>query len=225
MCEKLLEAGKKILEMGYYKNESARSGEFVPAHEIAVANVLVGIGFIEVFAGMFSLKKGDLKKWWENRFDDSLDEILKDMPNGTFILQPGGTQSFPDILVKDFNGRIVAIECKSSKDAHPMWNDNTPKHGACYIMSSAKTNETTLFMGEDVIVAEELEVIQKYHILFAQLKQQCADEMSKIVGKNRGWVYGHRQQFFQQGGAVKTNYFTHSDRELCEMNALEFLKA
>ena len=223
MCEKLLEAGKKILEMGYYKNESARSGEFVPAHEIAVANVLVGIGFIEVFAGMFSLKKGDLKKWWENRFDDSLDEILKDMPNGTFILQPGGTQSFPDILVKDFNGRIVAIECKSGKGTHPMWNDSTPKFGAVYIMSSKKVDGTTVFMGEDAITKKQLEYIN-----------QAVEEMVAVAKKfnilianedsyETGFTVNCRKQFSQKGGKLKTNFFLHKYREMREKNVLEFL--
>ena len=50
MCEKLLEVGKRVLKMGYYKNESVRSGKSTPAHEDAVANVLVEVGFIQVFA-------------------------------------------------------------------------------------------------------------------------------------------------------------------------------
>lgn len=223
MCEKLLEVGKKVLKMGYYKNESVRSGKSTPAHEDAVANVLVEVGFIQVFAEMFPLKKGDLKKWWENRFDDSLDEILKDMPKGTFILQPGGTQSFPDILVKDFNGRIIAIECKSSKKTHPMWNDSTPKSGAVYIMSSAKVDKTTVFMGEDAITKKQLEYMN-----------QAVEEMTDVAKKfnalimnedfyETGFRVACRKQFFQQGGGLKTNFFLHKYREMREKNVLEFL--
>lgn len=223
MCVKLYEAGKSILEMGYYKNENAKSGDYNPGHEDAVAKVLDNHGFSEVTVP--ALTRGMLKKWWDNGFDNSLDSVMSDTPAGSYVLQPGGTQSFPDLLVKDFNGRVVALECKSGKGTHPMWNDSTAKHGACYIMSSAKTNSTTLFMGEDVITAEELDVINKYHALFAELKAQCATEMAGVTSKNRGWLYSHRQQFFQQGGGVKTNYFTHVDRNSCEQSALEFLLA
>ena len=224
MCEKLKTAGEKILAMGYYKNENARSGDFIPGHEEAIANVLEAEGFQKFTQEDFpNLKRGHLKTWWEGGFGNQLDEVLADQPSGSFILQPGGTQSFPDNLVKDFNGRLVALEAKSGKGTHPMWNDSTPKPGAAYIMSSGRVDETTMFMGEDVITTEEQDVINKYHLLFEELKQQCAAEMETVNNKNRGWLYSHRRQFFQQGGKDKTNYFTHPDREDCENKVLEFL--
>lgn len=224
MCKKLAEAGVDILAMPYYKNENARSGDYQPGHEDAVADVLESHGFTRFEQkDVPQLKRGHLKHWWENGFGDQLDEILADLPSGSFVLQPGGTQSFPDVLVKDFNGRMVALECKSGKGTHPMWNDSTPKPGAAYIMSSGRLNETTLFMGEDVITPEEQETINKYHILFEKLKRECEAEMSTVNSFDRGWLYSHRRQYFQQGGKAKTNYFTHSDRSRCEQNVLEFL--
>lgn len=224
MCQKLFEAGQQILAMPYYKNQNARSGDYQPGHEEAVADVLVSHGFLRFEQqDVPQLKRGHLKHWWENGFGNQLDEILADLPDGSFVLQPGGTQSFPDVLVKDFNGRMVALECKSGKGTHPMWNDSTPKPGAAYIMSSGRLNETTLFMGEDVITPEEQETINKYHILFEKLKRECETEMSTVNSFNRGWLYSHRRQYFQQGGKAKTNYFTHSDRSRCEQNVLEFL--
>jgi hypothetical protein len=223
MCQKLYEAGKSILEMGYYKNENARSGDYQPGHEDAVADVLTGHGFQGFEQKDFpNLKRGHLKTWWNNGFGNQLDDVLADMPNGSYILQPGGTQSFPDVLVKDFNGRMVAIECKSGKGTHPMWNDSTPKHGAAYIMSSARTGASTLFMGEDVFTKEEADVIEKFNQKFEELKQECFAELSQVNNFNRGWLYSHRRQFFQQGGKTKTNYFTHPDKESCEKNVLEF---
>ena len=224
MCEKLAQAGKDILGMGYYKNDNARSGDYVAGHEDAVADVLKEHGFIGFEQGDFKgLKRKHLKQWWEAGFGNQLDDILKDMPEGSFILQPGGTQSFPDILVKDFNSKFYALECKSGKGTHPMWNDSTPKHGAVYIMSSKKTDQTTLFLGNDVITKEEQSVIDRYNGLFENLKRQCEVEMGKVSSKNRGWLYSHRRQFFQQGGADKTNYFTHPDSQGCEQRALEYL--
>jgi hypothetical protein len=223
MCQKLYEAGIKILGMGYYKNENARSGDYNPGHEDAVAEVLTEVGFTDVTEEDYGLKRGLLKEWWENGFDGTLDEQLANMPNGSFILQPGGTQSFPDILVKDFNGRMVALECKSGKGTHPMWNDSTPKFNAVYIMSSGKVDETTVFMGNDAITKKQLELIEeavaemvatakKYNVLIAN-EDFCES----------GFTVNCRKQFFQQGGALKTNFFTHKYREMREKNVLEFL--
>ena len=224
MCERLYTAGKDILAMGYYKNEDARSGDYQPGHEDAVADVLESHGFQRFEQkDVPQLKRGHLKIWWENGFGDELDDVLADLPDGCFVLQPGGTQSFPDVLVKDFNGRAVALECKSGKGTHPMWNDSTPKPGAAYIMSSGRLNETTLFMGEDVITPEEQTTIEKYHELFEKLKRECEAEMATVNNFKRGWLYSHRRQFFQQGGKDKTNYFTHPDRSQCEQKVLEFL--
>lgn len=225
MCNTLAQAGADILAMPYFKNENARSGDFVPGHEEAVALVLERHGFVRYTQkDVPQLQKKHLKNWWNNGFGDQLDELLEDLPPGSFVLQPGGSQSFPDILVKDFNGRLIALECKSGKGTHPMWNDSTPKPGAAYIMSSANTNSTTMFMGEDVITPEEQAVIDRYHVLFEELKQQCKQEMATVSTHNRGWLYSHRRQFFQQGGATLTNYFTHADRTQCEQNVLEFLR-
>lgn len=224
MCEKLGQAGKKILEMGYYKNENARSGDYNPGHEDAIADVLVRFDFKKFVKDDFpKLQRKHLRQWWDGGFGNQLDLILADMPKGSFILQPGGTQSFPDLLIRDFNGRFVALEAKSGGGTSPMWNDSTPKHGAAYIMSSARTNETTMFMGEDVITIEENAVIEKYSKLFEELKQKCREEMATVNNKNRGWLYSHRRQFFQEGGGAKTNYFTHPDRAMCEKNVLDFL--
>jgi len=224
MCKKLKLAGQAILSMGYYKNESARSGTYTPGHEDAVADVLIENGFNKFKQEDFpNLRKRHIKAWYTNGFDNSLDNILIDMPNCSFILQPGGTQSFPDILVKDGKGKLFALECKSGHGTHPMWNDSTPKPGAVYIMSSGRLNQTTMFLGEDVFTAEEANVIEKYNLLFEELKAQCKIELDSVPNKNRGWLYSHRKQFFQQGGGDKTNYFTHKDRNECEKRVMKFL--
>ena len=224
MSRKLKQAGESILKMGYYKNENARSGDYQPGHEDAVADVLVSHGFVKFHQKDFpKLKRRHLKVWWENGFGDQLDEVLADQPKGSFILQPGGTQSFPDLLIRDFNGRFVALECKSGGGTHPMGHVSPPKRSAAYIMSSGRTDSTTMFMGEDVFTTEEAAVIEKYNILFEELKQKCKTELDGVTNKNRGWLYSHRRQFFQQGGKEKTNYFTHTDRKQCEKRVLEFL--
>ena len=41
-----------------------------------------------------------LKKWATTRDDTALRAATKGLPVGSYILQPAGTQGFPDVLVK-----------------------------------------------------------------------------------------------------------------------------
>ena len=224
MSTQLKAAGELILQMGYYKNDNARSGDYNPGHEDAVAVVLSECGFQGFVQPDFpQLQRKHLKEWWDNEFGNQLDDILSDMPCGSYILQPGGSQSFPDILVKDFDGKTVAIECKSSKSTHPMWNDSTPKLGAVYIMSSAKVNATTMFMGEDVITKE---TISYFNEAVAQMNAIAAtfNDLAKEADEfMSGFIVTCRKQFFQAGGGAKTNYFTHVARDRREGNVLNLL--
>ncbi len=228
MSQQLYLAGLDILKMGYYKNENARSGDFNPGHEDAVAKVLDRHGFQGFTQNDFpQLNRGHLKAWWESNFEfvADLNRVLSSMPLGSYILQPGGSQSFPDILVKDFNGRFVALECKSGKGTHPMWNDSTPKPGAAYIMSSSTAKSTTMFMGEDVITPEQQKIIDDGLIQLSQLAASISAQVKALDKHNRGFILSSRKQFFQQGGKKFTDYFTHSNRQQCEKNVLEFLSA
>jgi len=228
MSQQLYNAGVEILKMGYYKNENARSGDYNPGHEDAVAAVLDNHGFTGFTQTDFpQLKRSHLKIWWESDFTDTteLNKALATLPAGSYVLQPGGTQSFPDILVKDFCGRFVALECKSGKGTHPMWNDSTPKPGAAYIMSSGKVNETTLFMGDDVITQEQQKIINEGLKQLQELAESISSQVKNLDKHNRGFILSSRKQFFQQGGMEKTNYFTHASRKQCEQNVLEFLSA
>ena len=211
--------------MPYYKNERARSGTVINGHEDAVALKLVAAGFTEEKKTDHpSLTKGLLKEWANTGDSSKLEAVLKSMPKGTFINQPAGSQGFPDILVKDFNGRYIALECKSvgKTVTSPMWNDNVPKQNSIYILSSAKYDATTIFLGKDVIT-------QATYDLFAQQEaeiEKIIQKYKKLCGNadkfNRGWIQKSRKQHFQNGGGSKTNYFIHADRAKCEKNALAY---
>lgn len=224
MSTQLHTALTSILKMPYFKNETAKSAGAHYGHEEAVAIRIRDSGFTEQDKSLYpKLKKGLLKKWAETGIDADLRRVTAGMPQGTFILQPAGSQGFPDILVKDFGDRFVAIECKSGQSGLcPMWNDNLPKPDAIYVLSSGRLDETTVFMGQDVMTKD---------LLASQ--QAMIKEMSKIVDKyrlinkeldqfSRGWDTKFRPQNFQGGGNIKTNYFTHSDRKMCEENVLNF---
>ena len=145
------------------------------------------------------------------------------MPPGSYILQPANSQGFPDILVKDFNHRYISVECKSvEKNATPMWNDNLPRPDSIYVLSSGITNSTTVFLGKDVITPEEQQLMIEQEKLVSEIVKKYNEKMKELDKFNRGWMLRSRKQHSQGGGGLKTNYFTHTARKLCEDNVLEY---
>lgn len=134
--------------------------------------------------------------------------------------QPNGPQASPDFRVTLSNGRIVDIECKSSKQTFPTYNGGLPKKGVVYIFSSAKYNETTLFFADDIITDRKRE-------LYAQLVEDL-NSVLKTYQLDEEWVEDPRgfdfyvRNMYTQSGKGKKNYFTHPDRQFCEQNVLDF---
>lgn len=226
MSTQLHSAIENILAMPYFKNENARSGGASYGHEHAVAEHIRTAGFTEVDKKYYpKISKSLLKKWTTNGDDTALRRVTAGLPVGTFILQPAGSQGFPDILVKDFNDRFVAVECKSGQGGLcPMWNDNLPKPDTCYVLSSGIVNQTTIFMGRDVISPEEQQLMDEQAAAIDKMVKEFNQKMAAIDKFGRGWVQKSRKQHFQCGGGEKTNYFTHVSRAQCEQNTLDFAK-
>lgn len=212
--------------MPYFKNQNARSGGAVYGHEDAVAERIGSAGFVEADKKSYpKVTKSLLKKWATDGDDTELRKATVGLPVGTFILQPAGTQGFPDVLVKDFNDRFVAVECKSGQNGLcPMWNDNVPKPNTLYVLASGEVNQTTIFMGCDVISPEEQQLMDEQEAAIAAVVKLYNQKMAAIDKFGRGWLQKSRKQHFQGGGGVKTNYFTHASRSQCEQNALDFAK-
>jgi hypothetical protein len=105
-----------------------------------------------------------------------------------------------------------------------MWNDNLPKPNTIYVLSSGIQDATTVFMGRDVISPEEQALMDEEEAEIAKIVKKYNQKMSAIDKFNRGWLQKSRKQHFQGGGNAKTNYFTHSSRTQCEVNALDFAK-
>jgi hypothetical protein len=213
--------------MPYFKNEQARSGGANYGHEEAVSERIKEAGFNRIDRSHYpKLSKKILKKWAVTRDDTELRRVTEGLPEGSYILQPAGTQGFPDVLIKDFNDRFVAIECKSGQNGLcPMWNDNLPKMDSIYVLSSGITNRTTVFLGKDVITEEiltnQVEMVKELNVTVNKYK-----ELNQSLDRfGRGWDIKFRPQNFQSGGEKKTNYFTHANRQICEINALEYAKA
>jgi len=103
-----------------------------------------------------------------------------------------------------------------------MWNDNSPKANAIYILASGSRNETTVFLGKDVMSSSEQARIDKLIEDWTTLTAQCKLDLQALDSSNRGFWCNARPQYNQYGGAVKTNYFKHSKRVECEKNALKY---
>jgi hypothetical protein len=234
MSNKLFKALAKCLQLTNAVNASAKQGNGVGYnHEDAVIAELSNAGFTEVSKGNFKkLSKSRIKQWAVTGDDSILQSILKDMLNGSFIPQPAGSHGMPDILIKDFNGRLIGWECKSGKTGlTPMWNDNLPKQHITYILLSGKRQESTIFLGKDVITAKA----DKFWAdagkeIDAWLKIKFAEASNLGLDKyNRGFLLKCRKQHFQAQGCSpkrkeRINYFTHADRKKCEKSALEYAK-
>jgi len=240
MSKQLEQALISIKAMPYYKNDSSRSGKTFNGHEAAISYRLVKAGFKEVTKDVIpSLTKEVASEWIASEFEPKtfllertdkehkrkpeLTKRFKIMPLGSFICQPGGSHSFPDFLIRDFDGRFIGLEAKSSESAlSPMWNDNLPKKGAIYVWSTEKSNQTTIALGQDIIGDEIIELRKamsaELELIYEKYKPLTAD----ADYTNRGWEIAYRPQNFQLGGAEKTDWFTHADRVKCEKNALKF---
>ena len=77
-------------------------------------------------------------------------------------------------------------------------------------------------MGRDVITAEEQQLMDELESELAKIVKTYSQQLAKIDRFNRGWIQKSRKQHFQGGGNAKTNYFTHTQRQLCEQNALKY---
>ena len=225
MCIQLQTALNEVLAMPYIQNEHHKSDGAKFAHEDTVADILVNKGFTRYDAIYYPhATKKIFKDFADNGNDTELRNVYKNLPNGSIITQPLGSQSFPDIFVKTFNGNFLLLECKSvKKDKYaPMWNDNVPRPNSIYIFSSGRYNKTTFFLGRDVITPEEYK-------LFRQIISEVAPiiEKYKLISKGidkfkRGWVQSSRCQHSQIGGKKFADYFSHPDRQKCEQNVLDY---
>jgi len=239
MSVELKQVFEEILKMPFFENEPSRSGKTINGHEDAISIRFEDQGFKKLNNSDYPrLKKNVSEKWAKTKFDpDFIKDIsdtkwktkknttFGDMPLGSFIEQPAGTQSFPDFLVRDFDGRFIAVEAKSGKNGvHPMWNDNLPHPGAIYILSSGKLNKTTVFNGSDVISDEMVELRNELNQKLKEVMEWGRTKSVELDDHNRGWDLKFRTQNFQGRGKAKTNYFTHPDRETCETNVLEFVE-
>ena len=205
----------ELLKMPYYRNYAAASGAVhnVSNHETAVADGFLQQGLKETY---IKITKNDVYQ--------ALDDNKSIIPKNTFISQPCGSHNSPDFLV-NMNGRMIGIECKSTtgKTYKPLFNSGGIKRNYIYIFTNEFVNETTLFLGSDIISREQDRLIADLIEKQRELQSEYNKKLLELDTNNRGISYYTRPMIGQSGDASKTNYFTHQDRKKCEDNVLKFL--
>lgn len=224
MSTQLLKAFNNILKMKYTANEAVGTANAKFNHEDLVVVELVLSRFSEIKKGALNFSRTGMNELVENEDPNKINQEGSNMPNGTLIRQPCGSQSFPDILIKDFCGRFVALECKSNKSSTIMWNDSLPKSNGIYIFCSKKENQTTFFMGKDVISKDEKNLMKQQEIEMLEVSTRYRNKLVEIDQFNRGWIQKARKQHYQVS-KKRNHYFNHPHRKICERNVIEYVRA
>ena len=212
-----------ILKMPYHRNYAAASGKVhnIAKHEDAVEDVLIKHGFTNANLPNRKGKKSPIALKDRDKALADSNELLG-IPNNSYVVQPCGTHANPDFIV-NHNNKLYFVECKSSKEVYPTYNSGLPKDKYIYIFSSAKTNATTVYMGDDIVTEEQTRIINEGKKELASIlsKMNAALAESDILG--RGVDYYDRPMFGQKGGADKSNYFTHKNRKTCEEKVIKYV--
>ena len=214
--------------MTYHANQHSSGKKRHDSHEEAVLAIFLDNGFQEESSKNHpKLKQGKLlaaiKLEGEER-QAAIAALVPDMASGTVIHQPAGSQSFPDFLFRDFDGVFVIIEAKSSGSNTPAWNDSLPRDGCVYVFSSGKSNQTTVWLGEDLIDDVAIAIIDELRATIDLAVKAANIKLSEThFGRSRGWFYYARPKFGQRGKAHIADPFVHPDRQMCEENTLAFV--
>ena len=238
MSKQLHKSFIDILAMPHYANAASSGKRRYDSHEEALCGVFESNGYKRI--EQFSMgtnrngktvklltypklkKKALLKAVASPDKQAELELLCGDMPPGTYIHQPAGSQSFPDFLIRDFSGTFIVIEAKSGAGAGPVWNDSLPKAGAVYIMSSGKHNASTVWLGEDWISTEESAIFEQLYRDIAQLVTKANASLVALNTHQRGFQYYARNKHQQAGSQEYTDPFQHPMRAACEAHVLTF---
>jgi len=206
----------KFTQMPYYRNYEARTGfvHNITSQEDAVKDVLLSENLTQ-----FETKQPQkvIYEWLNNP------ELSLIMPVNSFIPQPCGQQQSPDFIVKFIDGRILAIECKSSSSTIPLYNSGGIKQNYFYVFSSKDQNKTVTYMGSDIINDIQQKLIDN-HIKDARERDEILNKKLKEYDtNNRGVCYYTRPMIGQSGGHIYTNYFTHKNKEINGKSVIKFM--
>ena len=204
--------------MPYYKNYAAASGNVhnISEHEDAVNDVLKKNGFFEFVPKSEKNKKKRTRSWIEHP------ELSLEMPVNTFISQPCGTHESPDFIFKISPSVIIAVECKSSTQSSPLYNSGGVTSHYLYVLSSQKYNQSTIYMGSDIINQEQQLIIDKHIKNIRELELAVNQQLREHDTNHRGISFYTRPMINQSGGKTYCDYFTHENRKTAEENVMNY---
>ena len=207
---------ESVLAMPYYKNHAAASGRVHndPKHEDAYEDILIQNGYTRSRISKVSKRHRD--------------ELLRtgeypEMEDNSYIPQPCGKQDSPDFLVKS-EGLLFFIECKSASGptTAPMYNSAVPKSGYIYVFCCKKYDETTTYLGQDVLERDDQQLIEA-HIEEARRRDEELNNSLREGGHSHGIEYYTRPMMTHTKHGVCKDYFRHPRREQLEQNVLNYV--
>ena len=207
-----------LKQMPYYKNYAAASGKVhnISNHEDAVKDVIIQNGFSEFALESTKDKKKRTNLWIEHP------EFSDEMPINTFISQPCGTHESPDFIIKISASLILAMECKSSTKEAPLYNSGGLTSNYLYVFSSQKYNQSTIYMGSDIITPEQQLLIDA-HIKESRERDLILNKkLMACDTRHRGISFYTRPMINQTGGKTYCDYFTHEYRQSAEENVMNY---
>lgn len=239
MSMKFVNVIQDLFNMPYYKNYAACSGKVhnLANHESAIEDNLISHGYKRAQGEVGKrIKKvvsegSDLTKSKDGLNRSNVEEIRDawisgdlegcDLQDGEYICQPCGTHNSPDFLVR-CDGKVFAIEAKSSKAYSPTYNSGFPKDKYIYVFSNEKLDRTVVYMGSDVNGGQGASL----------LKEQMLSEIQAVVKKynsqlkelmSTGLDYYVRDMWNHKGGKEITNYFNEPRRTQWFQSVKEFI--
>ena len=208
---------KQLNDLPYFRNYQAVSGSVhnVASHEDAVEDVLAKNGLVKGYFKAVATAQGytSVIKYRDAMLKDA--SLEESVPNNTYYSQPTGTHNSPDFIFKVDN-KVFFVECKSGKANQPMYNSGLPKVGYIYLFCSEKSNESTMYLGDDIVNTKQREAIDKFTEQSQKLIAKLNEELALLDDQNRGLSYYQRDMWQQSGGAKYTDYFKHENKTLCE---------
>jgi hypothetical protein len=193
-----------LLKCEYARNNNGQ-------HEKLVEDILIKLGFTQL--PDINIKKDTIL---------NITSLENKLHPGSYIAQPCGSQSSPDFIVRLHRGKIIHLECKSTKNNKPTFNSGGCKSHMVYLLSSEKYKETTMFVGSSIITHEQQGIIDDLIISQNKLAEIANERLNAIDANNRGISYYTRPMICQSGDSSKTDYFTHANRKECEKEVLEY---
>ena len=127
------------------------------------------------------------------RVKGRVQEASDSMPDNSFKLAPFGERSPVDLIIK-MDGRVIALECKSTTGGIPEWNDNPPKEDFLYAFN-LKGFPPTFKMGKDIISYDD----RKTLLTLAETTQRIGQVFSGSSTEDLTDIFAELKSLYETG--------------------------